>query len=73
MISVSLPKETVEKLEATRQRSRQSRSAFIASLIEKETEEARWQKIYRRGEQTAREFKIASEDDVDRLLHGAEA
>lgn len=72
VISVSLPKAVVKSLEATRKRTGQSRSAFVASLIEKRGEDARWERIYRKGSETARRLKITSEDDIDRLLHGRE-
>ena len=71
VISVSLPKEVAQKLERARQIRGQSRSAFIASLVNQLTEEERWQRIYERGEKTARDLKITSEDDIDRILHEA--
>jgi len=71
VISVSLPKKVVQKLEKVRNARGQSRSAFIASLINQLAEEERWRRIYQRGERTARVFKITSEDDIDRMLHEA--
>lgn len=71
VVSVSLPKRVARKLERARKASGQSRSAFIASLIDKEAEEIRWQKIYKRGRETARKFKITSEEDIDRILHAS--
>lgn len=47
----------------------QSKSAAIRSIIDKAAEEERWQRLYRKGEETARTFKITSEDDIDRILH----
>lgn len=73
VISVSLQKQVSEKLERARRIRGQSRSAFIASLINQVFEEERWQKIYKRGEETARKFKITSEDDIDRILHEAQS
>ena len=70
VISVSLPKNTAKKLEAERKTKGLSRSAFIASLNNQLAEDERWQRIYKRGEETARKFKITSEDDIDRILHG---
>jgi metal-responsive CopG/Arc/MetJ family transcriptional regulator len=69
VISISLPKETADKLEKTRKARGQSRSALITSLIDREAEEGRWQKIYKKGQETAKTFKITSEDDIDRILH----
>lgn len=71
VISVSLPKNVAQKLEWARKVEGQSRSAFIASMIEQIAEDKRWQRIFQKGEQTARKFKITSEDDIDRLLHEA--
>lgn len=71
VISVSLPKNVAQKLERVRKIRGQSRSAFIASLINQLAEEERWRRIYGRGEKTAIEFKITSEDDIDRILHEA--
>lgn len=69
VISVSLPKDLVKELDKTRKMRGQSRSAIIASLVNKIAEEERWNRIYKRGEKTARQFKITSEDDIDRILH----
>lgn len=69
VISVSLPKPVINKLEKERVLKGQSRSAFITSLIDQVSEEQRWQRIYTKGGQTAATFKITSEDDIDRILH----
>lgn len=71
VVSISLPKATVNKLEAGRKTRGQSRSAFISALINETVEEQRWQKIYKRGEKSAKQFKITSEDDIDRIIHEA--
>lgn len=71
VISISLTKETAAKLEKARSSRGQSRSALITSLIEKEVEEERWQKIYKKGQETAKSLKITSEDDIDRILHAS--
>lgn len=70
VVSISLPREAVIVLEKERKIRGQSRSAYITSLVSQSAEEERWQKIYKRGEQTVRAFKITSEDDIDRILHG---
>lgn len=71
VVSVSLPKNIERKLDQIRKERGQSRSALIASLISKHSEEKRWQKIYKTGKQTARQFKITSQEDIDRILHEA--
>lgn len=69
VISVSLPQSIAVKLDQERNMQGQSRSAFIASLIMSKTEEQRWQRIYTKGQKTAKKFKITSEEDIDRILH----
>lgn len=69
VISISLPRKTAQKLEKDRRISGQSRSAFISSLIDKKASDERWQRIYQLGEISARQFKITSEEDIDRILH----
>lgn len=71
VVSVSLPKSTAKKLDRERMVRGQSRSAFVASLIEQSFEDQRWQRIYKRGEETAKRFGITSEEDIDRILHEA--
>lgn len=71
VISISLPKPVLNKLEKERKLKGQSRSAFIASLIDQIAEDARWQRVYKIGEETARRMRITSEDDIDRILHEA--
>jgi len=69
VISVSLPKETVNKLETVRSKRGQSRSAFLKFLVEREAEDQRWEKLYKYGRKIGRRMKITSEDDIDRILH----
>lgn len=71
VFSVSLPKSVVSKLEKERVAKGQSRSAFIASLIDQTTEDSRWQRLYKKGAETAKKFKITSEEDIDKILHAA--
>lgn len=70
VISVSLPKSVAQRLEEARKQRGQSRSAFVASLIDQMAEEQRWQNIYRKGTKTAKVMGITSEEDIDRILHG---
>jgi len=69
VVSISLPKNVAQKLEKVTRDRGQSKSAFISSLIEKTTEEDRWQTIYKKGQNTAQKLKITSEDDIDAILH----
>lgn len=71
VISVSLPKPIFKKLERERIFQGQSRSAFMASLINQQLEDARWQRIFRKGAATAVILKITSQEDIDKILHEA--
>lgn len=69
VVSISLQKSVAKKLDAVRKVRGQTRSALISSLIEKEVENQRWQGIYKMGEETAKKFRITSEEDIDKILH----
>lgn len=69
VISVSLPPQVLRKLENEREKYGQTRSAFIVSLIKRYTEDKRWERIYARGEETAKKFGITSEEDIERILN----
>lgn len=71
VVSVSLPKKVARKLDQERERRGQSRSAYVAFLINQQAEDDRWQEIYKLGKKTAKKFNITSEDDIDRILHEA--
>jgi metal-responsive CopG/Arc/MetJ family transcriptional regulator len=70
VVSVSLPGGVTKQLESACKTRGQSRSAFIAMLIQKEAEDERWRGVYAKGLETARTFNITSEEDIDRILHG---
>lgn len=70
VISVSLPQTTARMLELARKREGRTRSSFIKTLLDRYLEDSRWERIYKRGQETARRFNINSEDDIDRILHG---
>lgn len=69
VVSISLPKNIARKLDQARSMRGQSRSAYVASLINQQIQEENWQKMYTWGKETAKKFRITSEDDIDRILH----
>lgn len=71
VISISLPVQTVEKLEMSRKAEGASRSAFISHLIEQQAQNNLWEKIYRKGQETAKAFSITSEEDIEQILDAA--
>lgn len=70
VISASLPQTTISKMERVRTEEGISKSSFIKKAIESYAEDERWNKIYKKGTQTAKKFKITSEEDIDKILHG---
>lgn len=71
VVSISLQKNVAKKLDIVRKLRGQTKSALISSLIEKEVENQRWASIFKKGEKTARKFRITSEEDIDKILHAA--
>lgn len=71
VVSISLPKQTIRILEEERNKTKQTRSSYIAYLIEKERNDREWEQILTWGKETAKKFKVTSEDDIDRILHEA--
>lgn len=69
VVSISLQKNIAKKLDAVHKVRGQTRSALISSLIEKEVENQRWERIYKMGEETAKKFRITSKEDIDKILH----
>lgn len=69
VVSISLPKSIARALDEISSKRRQSRSSFIASLIEKESEDTRWKLILEEGRKIGKKFNIKSEEDIDRILH----
>lgn len=72
VVSVSLPPDTARKLESLRKLRGQSRSSLITSIINKEAEDERWARMFKKGREVGRKLGITSEDDVDRILHATE-
>lgn len=68
VVSVSLPATLVRQLDTLRKKAGTSRSSIVASLIERYAMEKQWSQIRRWGEETAKKFRITSEDDIARIL-----
>lgn len=69
MVSVSLPRMLAQRLAQTSKKEGRTKSGFIKEMLERYLEGVRWERIYRRGEETARSLNIISEEDIDRILH----
>lgn len=68
VVSVSLPPPLVRQLDSLRKKAGTSRSSIVAALIERYAMEKQWSQIRRWGEETAKKFRITSEDDIARIL-----
>ena len=69
VVSISLPAKTAERHERERQRAGKTRSAYISTIIDNAASEARWERVYGQGRQTARRFGITSEDEINQIVH----
>ena len=56
-------------LEKMVKRERRSRSELFKEMIQKYSEDREWEQIYAWGEDTSKKFKIASEEDVLKLIN----
>lgn len=71
VVSFSFDPEVILILDKLRQKTGQTRSAYVASLIENYSVKKEWEQIKEWGEETARKFKVTSEEDVYKLLGDA--
>lgn len=69
VVSVSLPKAVAQKLTEASKKEGRTKSGLIAEMLRRYLEDIRWERIYRRGEETARRLNLTSEEDIDRILH----
>lgn len=69
VISVSLPKNVIGKLNELQESEGRTRSGLITWLIKKYEQDKVWREIYAEGGKTAKRLNITSEEDVDRILH----
>ena len=69
VISISMPPQTLKRLDRIRLKLGQTRSSLITSLVNHYSLEQKWQLLRKWGTHTAKKLKITSEDDIDQLLH----
>lgn len=69
MVSISLPRVLAQRLAQTSRKEGRTKSGFIKEMLGRYLEDIRWERIYRRGEETARRLNITSEEDIDKILH----
>ena len=71
VVSISLDPDTLAVLDRLRRNTRQTRSAFFSSLVERYTWDEEWAYLRKVGEKTAKKLKITSEEDVYRIMGDA--
>ncbi len=73
VVSFSLPPDTASKIESLAKSENRSRSELLREMVrvyERFQAEAEWQELFSFGEETARRFKIKSEDELFKILGG---
>jgi metal-responsive CopG/Arc/MetJ family transcriptional regulator len=68
-ITISLPPETLEQIERITKEEGRTRSELLQEAVRRYVEEWEWQRLYRVAEAKSREKGIASEEQVNELIH----
>ena len=70
IVNLSLPQETYRQVEELADQMKVSKSELLREALKHYVaSERRWQQIRQKGQETAKEFSIEDEDDVDRIIH----
>jgi len=69
VVSISLYKKYLKKLDQMSKKEDKSRSQFVRELIDKYETDKDWEEIYEIGRKTAKKFNIKSEEDVLRIIN----
>jgi len=69
VISISLYKKYLKKLDQMSKKEDKSRSQLVRELIDKYETDMLWEDIYEIGRKTAKKFNIKSEEDVLRIIN----
>ncbi|MDO8736927.1 MAG: ribbon-helix-helix domain-containing protein [Thermoleophilia bacterium] len=69
IITISLPPDLAEEIDRLATAENRSRSEVVREAFRDYVTYGRWRRIRRWGDETAREFGIRTEADVDRILH----
>ena len=69
VISVSLYKKYLKKLDQMTKKENKSRSQVVRELIERYETDKEWEQIRKWGRETAKKFNIKSEEDILRIIN----
>lgn len=67
--TISLPPKLRQDAERTAKEERRTKSELVREALRFYIEERRWRKLQREAAAKAQALGIASEEDVDRLIH----
>lgn len=73
-MTVSLPPQIYEEIERLAKLERKTKSELFRDMVrvyEDHLDEERWKRLKRVGRATARRYRLASEEDIERLVHEA--
>jgi CopG family transcriptional regulator/antitoxin EndoAI len=73
-LTVSLPPQIYEEIERLAKLERKTKSELFRDMVrvyEDHLDEERWKRLKRVGRATARRYRLASEEDIERLVHEA--
>lgn len=69
IVTISLPPEIADEIDRLAAEESRTRSELVREAFRQYVTYGRWRRIRRWGDETAREFGIRTEADVDRILH----
>ncbi|MCH7730809.1 ribbon-helix-helix protein, CopG family [Patescibacteria group bacterium] len=69
VVSISLYKKYLRKLDKMSKRQNKSRSQIVRDLLDKYETDKEWEQVYAWGRETAKKFNIKSEEDVLRIIN----
>lgn len=73
-LTVSLPPQIYEEIEKLARLERKTKSELFRDMVriyEDHLDDERWERLKRLGRATAGKFRIATEEDIEKLVHEA--
>ncbi len=73
-LTVSLPPQIFAEIERLAKLERKTKSELFRDMVrvyEDHLDEERWRKLKRLGQETAKKYRITSEDAIEKLVHEA--
>ncbi len=73
-LTVSLPPQIYDEIEKLARLERKTKSELFRDMVriyEDHLDDERWERLKRLGRATARKFRLATEEDIEKLVHEA--